>query len=290
LVEICATARFAIFLHFLNFSRMAVRTFDQGDAMKKNLMMGAAFAALTVAPALAADLPARTYTKAPVLEAPASWTGFYLGGNVGGGWNTNFWDNLNSQLQTNFPLGGGNSNGLLGGFQGGFNYQIGPKIVIGIEGEYDFSGIKGDLVFMPRDFVGHIHTRENSIAAVTGKIGGIYHDDILIYVKGGWAWSQFKYDISVTNTGEGTSGGVYPTQTNNRSGGTLGFGTEYKLDRNWSAKIEYDYYDFGTKTVFFPQGISINSFPGLTAPFRVDVMQQTHVIKAGFNYNFGMLR
>ena len=255
--------------------------------MKKTFMMGAALAALAIAPAVAADLPAQTYSKAPAMVAPPSWTGFYLGGSVGGGWNTNSWTNVNSiasTLNIGAPAGNGNANGILGGFQGGFNYQIGPKVVIGIEGEYDFANIKGDTFLKPLDHPGLAMTKEKSIASVTGRIGGLYHDDILIYLKGGWAWSQFKYDVS-TAAGEGVTG-TYPTLTDNRNGYTLGFGTEYKLDRNWSAKIEYDYYDFGRKTVFFPQG-SIPLPSTSTGPFRVDIAQQTHVLKVGANYNFG---
>jgi outer membrane immunogenic protein len=258
--------------------------------MKKTFMLGVSFAVLAAAPALAADLAARPYTKAPVLEAPLSWTGFYIGGNVGGGWNTSFWDNLTdvSGLNTGVPLGQLNANGLLGGFQGGFNYQIGPKVVIGIEGEYDFADIRGDTAFRPREFNGHIHTRERNIASVTGRIGGLYHDDILIYLKGGWAWSQFRHDVSVID-GEGNTG-VYPTVNDNRDGYTLGFGSEYKIDRNWSAKIEYDYYDFRSKTVLFPQGAAPVFFPSLAGPFRTDISAQTHVLKLGVNYTFGWLR
>lgn len=254
--------------------------------MRDKFLIGVALAALSIGPAFAADMAVKA--PPPPLAPVATWTGFYLGANVGGGWNTNDWSNVNSVLTTlnvGAPAGNGNANGILGGFQGGFNYQIGQKVVIGIEGEYDFADIRGKTFLKPRDFPGLGSTRERNIASVTGRIGALYHDDILIYVKGGWAWSQFRYDVSGTD-GEG---GVfsYPTVSDNRSGGTIGLGAEYRLDRNWTAKIEYDYYDFGTKTVSFPQG---NQGSFLTSPFNVDIGQKTHVVKVGVNYLFNWLR
>ncbi len=259
--------------------------------MKKIFLTGTALAVLGAAPAVAADLgAARPYTKAPIaVEAVSSWTGFYLGGHVGAGWNSNSWTNASfPDLPYDFqaPFGSGTANGMLGGFQGGFNYQIAPKLVVGIEGEYSFSDIKGDQIPIRRvDFFrdSSLHVKQSNIAAVTGKIGTVYHDDILIYAKGGWAWSQFKYDAGV-QTSEGPAN--YPRVTDNRSGFTFGVGTEYKIDRNWSAKVEYDYYDFGKKNVAFPKTSVPAAFTTLDA-INTDVAQQTHVIKVGANYNFG---
>ena len=56
--------------------------------MKKILLAGVAFTALIAGPAIAADL-ARPVYRAPVavVAAPAwNWTGFYIGGNLGGAW------------------------------------------------------------------------------------------------------------------------------------------------------------------------------------------------------------
>ena len=53
----------------------------------KKLLLGAAACIVFAAPAFAADLPARTYTKAPAYTAPQAvynWTGFYIGGHIGG--------------------------------------------------------------------------------------------------------------------------------------------------------------------------------------------------------------
>jgi outer membrane immunogenic protein len=255
--------------------------------MRNIFLAGTALAILGVAPAFAADLASRPYTKAPVFAPASSWTGFYLGGHVGAGWNTNGWSNQSFPQfeEFNLPFGSGTANGMLGGFQGGFNYQIAPKLVIGIEGEYSFADIKGDTN-STFDTAYSASVKQRNIAAVTGKIGTVYHDDILIYAKGGWAWSQFNYDAAV-NFGEGPASiGRHPTVTDNRSGFTFGVGTEYKIDRNWSAKVEYDYYDFGKKNVAFPTGTFGEEG---TPAFNADIAQNTHVIKIGANYNFGWM-
>ena len=252
--------------------------------MKKIFLTGVALAVLGAAPAFAADLAGRPYTKAPMVEQAASWTGFYLGGHVGAGRTSNSGTNLNIPDFGQFgrTVGSGTANGMLGGFQGGFNYQIAPKLVVGIEGEYSFADINGDTT--SNTGPGLINAKQKNIAAVTGKIGTVYHDDILIYAKGGWAWSQFSYNTAI-DIGEGGLTGIYPTVTDNRSGFTFGVGTEYKIDRNWSAKVEYDYYDFGNKNVAFPQGNQEFDTPA----FNADVAQSTHVIKVGANYTFGWM-
>src|SRR6202012_4828011 len=84
-----------------------------GNIMKK-LLLGTAALIAFAAPALAADLPARTYTKAPAYTAPEvayNWTGFYIGGHIGGAFGGN-----NS-------LDGSNGR-FLGGVQGGYDYQF----------------------------------------------------------------------------------------------------------------------------------------------------------------------
>src|ERR1700739_4046869 len=94
----------------------------------KKLVLSAAVMVAFAAPALAADMPARTYTKAPVYTAPAviyNWTGFYIGGNVGGAFAGN------NSLQ-------GSNGRLMGGVEGGFDYQFAPNWVVGIEAQYSW--------------------------------------------------------------------------------------------------------------------------------------------------------
>ena len=94
----------------------------------KKLLLGAAACIAFAAPAFAADLPARTYTKAPAYTAPEAvynWTGFYIGGHIGGAFPGN------NSLES--------SNGrFMGGVQGGFDYQFATNWVIGAEAQYSW--------------------------------------------------------------------------------------------------------------------------------------------------------
>src|SRR6202046_3985408 len=99
----------------------------RGSIMKKLLLGTAAFIAFA-APAVAADMPARTYTKAPAYTAPEvvyNWTGFYIGGNIGGAFAGN------NSLQ-------GSDGRFMGGVQAGFDYQFAPNWVVGVEAQYDW--------------------------------------------------------------------------------------------------------------------------------------------------------
>src|ERR1700737_4075065 len=104
--------------------------------MKKFLLATVALVALgATVPALAADLGARApYTKAPGYAAPIyNWTGFYIGGHIGGAFSS---DNNFNGLST-----GNNGNGrFLGGVQGGADYQFAPNWVLGAEAQYSWLG------------------------------------------------------------------------------------------------------------------------------------------------------
>src|SRR5713226_3547401 len=104
--------------------------------MKKILLAGIAAAALCGAPVLAADMP----TKGPVYKAtPApvvSWTGCYIGGNLGGGWGRGGWDNVGAPFARTTP------DGFVRGGQVGCDYQFG-SLVVGVRGLFDWSNLKG---------------------------------------------------------------------------------------------------------------------------------------------------
>src|SRR5260370_29051542 len=116
--------------------------------MKKFLLATVALVALgATVPALAADLAARPYTKAaPYVAQPIyNWTGFYIGGHLGGAFSSN--NNFNG-LTT-----GNNNNGrFLGGVQVGADYQFAPNWVLGIEGQYSWLANNNGGGLLPRRF------------------------------------------------------------------------------------------------------------------------------------------
>ena len=194
--------------------------------MKKILMGTVALVALGLAvPASAADLAARPYTKAPAY-VPAqiyNWTGFYIGGHVGGAF----------RGDDNNVLGGSSDGTFMGGVQVGYDYQFSPNWVMGLEANYSFKDTNG--VFANRN-----------LGSVTGRLGYTW-GPTLLYAKGGYAWADTRF----TN-GFGGDGG--------RDGYTVGAGLEYLFTQNWSGKIEYQYYDFGNVNVFDNTGAFAGRF------------------------------
>ena len=109
------------------------------------------------------------------------------------------------------------------------------------------------------------------LGSVTGRLGYTW-GPALLYVKGGYAWA----DSRLTN---GFGGGTFSNwDGGGRDGYTVGAGLEYMFTQNWSGKIEYQYYDFGTRNALFTTPAGVVSAVG----FRND----EHTIKAGLNYRF----
>lgn len=234
----------------------------QGNQMKKLLLSASAIvaAAALSTSAFAADLPARPYTKAPAYTAPAvvyNWTGFYIGGHVGGA----FGDSSSIQ---------GDGGRFLGGVQGGADYQFASNWVIGIEAQYSWmdSGNSGRVFPLGTSVTGN----NDQLGSVTGRLGYTW-GPALLYAKGGYAWKDSN-NLSVTNAGLPAA---YTVDGNKRDGYTVGAGLEYMFAPNWSAKAEYQYYNFGNTT--------FTSGPADIVGARFN--NDEHTVKAGLNYRFG---
>ena len=198
-----------------------------------------AIAALIIAtsPAWAADLPPAP--RAPVPYMPAampvfSWTGFYIGGNIGGGWSRG--NVVDSVFGVNFT--NGNSASFLGGGQVGGNYQI-SAFVIGAEADFDWfanNNNSGTGTTVPAGiFRASANNRwETTLAARFGYAW----DRALFYGKAGGGWVGAG-NFAVTNVGTGAS--VAFNNGNTNTGWLVGAGVEYAFTQNWTAKLEYDY-------------------------------------------------
>src|ERR1700751_2799545 len=160
--------------------------------MKKLMLVTASLVALgAVAPAVAADLAARPYTKAPpMVQAAYDWSGFYIGINGGGATAHTTWDLIGggtegSHHATRGPVGG----------QIGYRWQQGP-VVFGVEAQgnwADFTGNNASLA-VPGD---NNSTKIDAFGLFTGQIGYAWNN-ALLYVKGGAAVVDDKYNV-VTN-------------------------------------------------------------------------------------------
>lgn len=240
--------------------------------------------------ASAADLPMKAAPM--VVPAPFTWTGFYVGGHVGSGWGTTE-STLNSLTVGGVPFipspgvaavpgVSASRNGFIGGVQAGYNWQTASPLVLGIEGDFSWSDVKGTAPCVAGIFpLTQCSAKDKWIADITGRVG-VTVDHALLYVKGGVAWQNTDYTIASTT--------VFPAPTfafaasNTHTGGLLGVGVEYAFMAHWSAKVEYDYMDFGTHHLTAASTISAPI--GAPATGTASVTDRLHIIKAGFNYRF----
>jgi outer membrane immunogenic protein len=215
------------------------------------------------AAAAAADMPAQP--AAPAVAAPVySWGGLYGGINTGGAWGPMHWQyDVVPPASISHQVSGG-----FGGFQAGYNFQI-ASFVLGVEGDYDFTNINATSLCLNPFFI--CHSKVRGIADIAGRIGYAWNR-VLFYAKGGEAWAFNRYEsLSSFSTTAGTE---------TRSGWLGGVGVEYAYDPCWSVKAEYNYLDFGTKTV-----TRHNANGSLAA--SIDVSQNLNIAKVGINYKFG---
>jgi outer membrane immunogenic protein len=215
-----------------------------------------------------------------------TWTGFYIGANVGGAITQ---DALYNAYGTGFanggtfaiPLGNGTTTGVVGGGQLGYNYQVG-RFVFGIEGEIQANGTNSHFVTHPFGQQQDWKAQGDYIATVAARLGFVIHQDTLVYIKGGGAWDQTKYNVS---TSEPFAYGSNPGISVSRSGYVLGFGAEYAITPNWTVKLEYEYMDFGSQHLNFGLGSGTNIDEYL--PFTTEAEHTLNVVKFGVNYKFG---
>ena len=237
------------------------------------------FAALPVASGNAADMPLKA---PPVAAAVYNWTGFYLGGEVGGGWARSTITNVDPS--GGFPAGFINNpmstSGILGGGYAGYNYQF-NNFVIGIDGYYDAANLTGSATDVSPT-TGNISVKNERMkwdSAITGRLG-IANNNWLFFMKGGWAWAGFS-SIGVTTTAGGAAVGS-GRSSDTRNGGTVGVGVEYGFTPHWSAKLEYDYVKFQTSN-FNSSNVSAAGAPSTPAKTASSDLNE---LKAGVAYRF----
>lgn len=246
--------------------------------MKKLLLASVGIAVLALSgAATAADLPrAAPVYKAPVVAPIYSWTGFYIGAHVGYGWASKDWDQTFSSfgLALDRTVSANEPESFLGGGQIGFNWQSG-QFVFGVEADGSWTDANDCGTAHAVFTAYHGCNQVNWYVTATGRLG-VAMDRALLYVKGGAAFADEEHHITFNNVVTTNS----PSET--RFGWTVGAGIEYGLAPNWSAKIEYNYMDFGAENHSF--NYSANPV-GLVE--RWDISQQVHVVKFGINYRFG---
>jgi outer membrane immunogenic protein len=249
-----------------------------------SMLLGAA------APALAADLPARTYTKAPVVvPSPVyDWSGFYIGLNAGGGSARSCWDLLNVAGVSGTPEREGchNATGGTVGGQIGYRWQA-ANWVFGVEAQGNWADFKGSNV--DQALVGTVGDRSkvDAFGLFTGQVGYGFNN-ILLYGKGGAAVTGDKYGtfFNVSSVGGITvpvpAGQDFASASVTRWGGTVGAGVEFGFAPHWSVAVEYDHLFMGSRNVslnFLPPGSGLSTINHIS--------QNVDIGTVRVNYGFG---
>jgi outer membrane immunogenic protein len=282
--------------------------------------ISAALAAFIACPAIAKDKAAPLYT-APVLSPVASWTGFYVGVNGGYGWasrtaNLNPVDSVATSavllpFGTPPPPAAFDMSGVLGGLQGGYNWQFNRKWLVGIEADYDWAHIRGTgtsafvLALLPATF--QVSQNISSFGTVRGRIGWVALPNLLIYGTGGFAYGRVDETEAVNGGGQLIGFAPFPVpvgafscgagvlcfngaSSRNLIGWTAGTGLEYALWEHWTVRAEYLYVNLGNGSSVGLPAISVGAFNIFSPPpssfTSANSQVDFHVIRVGLNWKF----
>jgi outer membrane immunogenic protein len=216
--------------------------------------------------AIAADMAAPSAPFVPL--PPSTWTGFFLGGNVGGAWDPTGGYNTNCAAAGDCTSAQTTLAGVAGGLQGGYNYQLGV-MVLGAEAGFSASSLRGTYTAL--DGVDNLTTSADYFGTVTGKVG-VAVGSLLIYGKGGAAWTH------TNNSDFNSLENLTFTTSYWQTGWTVGGGAEWAFSPNWSVRVEYALIDTPNKPTTFTSSSG--------ASFTAVMHQQINLITAGLNYRF----
>jgi outer membrane immunogenic protein len=266
--------------------------------MQRLLLVGAALGALAT-PAASADLtPYFAAASAPIW----GWTGFYVGGNAGGVFSTS-----NAVTNTGSDADGAGLGaflsagaipgsvtlsraGFIGGGQAGYNWQIGPEWVWGVEADLAGTTAKssttaafgGNTVFVP---LSTSYSRElDALGTVRGRVGYLALPSLLLYGTAGLAYAQSRLGTSFACAActppSGTQGSTANQLTYNPIGWAAGAGVEWQFTPAWSIKAEYLFVDLGkAQTTAITYSYSPN-----TSTLTSTLNERDNVVRFGFNY------
>jgi outer membrane immunogenic protein len=246
------------------------------------------------------------------MAPPPSWTGYYIGGNIGYAWGDDpktttgtalLGGTLNPGTATLHPNGG------FSGLQSGYNWQIGPTWLVGFENDFQYGKIKGSAgclvtcgtqpIFPFANYQSFSVTdRLNWFGTVRGRLGYVA-GPTLLYVTGGLAYGQVEREANLVGTCcsifggfPGGFGGQYDN-TKIKVGWTIGGGLEAKLATwlpawfgawtGWSAKAEYLYIDLGHVTDTLNETY-VSGFPGAVRTVTGTIRE--NIFRVGLNYQF----
>jgi len=279
-----------------------------GDSIMKKFVLGILIALTSATCAVAADL----YYKAPVAVPVYNWTGFYIGGNVGGAWGdfdprtVTVYSDDGWFVPTDGPaidavgIQNGKATGFTGGFEAGYNWQS-RNFVFGVEGDIEAlslsSRVSGSALYpgYPYTFTVTSNTGTTWLATVRGRLGYAVNN-YLMFATGGAAFTDLHGSFAFNDTYGNAAGHPNANESSffsdTKAGYTIGGGVEAGLWGNWSVKGEYLYANFGTVstssnnlTAFTPALLSPQiSFPSNVFTHRFDL--KANIARVALNYRF----
>jgi opacity protein-like surface antigen len=242
----------------------------------------------------------------PIFKAPVptawSWTGPYIGANIGYSFGKSKTDAVFNDATLGAPLfatsSSDNLNGLIGGVQAGYNWQVG-NWVAGIEGDIQMSGqgapptyVCPSAICNPTivDFdapvtASFVH-KLDSFGTLRGRLGTTITPDVMAYATGGLAVGSIRSTVTLSGTGFDTDGNPGAVSApfsvlTIRPGWTVGAGLEGRLFGNVTGKVEYLYIDFGTVSASVSNGLNATPITLSTSSRITD-----NIVRAGVNYKF----
>ena len=241
----------------------------------KRLALAVSVVSISAVSAFAADLPARTYTKAPTMMAAYDWSGFYVGANGGYGSSSNCWalNQVGTTSLGTIPDGCHDATGGVAGGQVGYRWQTGA-LVAGLEGQGNWADLRGSSLSAALGSTVTNQTKIDAFSLFTGQFGYAWNNTLL-YVKSGLAVTDNKYQGSTTATAT-----AFDTASETRVGYSAGVGLEYGFTPNWSLAVEYDHF------FMFNSANNLNTI-GTSTLSRVETNQQdVDLVTARLNYHF----
>src|SRR5882724_1254803 len=243
----------------------------------KKLLLAAVIAAATSVSAQAADM-ATAYKSVPMAQTAYNWTGFYIGGNAGGGiansehLDPDCFDCVNTKFQEAF--------GMVG-IGAGYNYQFGHT-VLGIEGDYNWANVDKTKAFaLGSGTTGTTQFRMGEFATLRAR-GGLALDRTLIYATAGVAFGHVQ-NTTLLQSG----GGLYASASEDKwkTGLAVGGGVEFALAQNWTLKGEYLLMQFQNSEAPLLEVASFSCRNNTNC--RMSYSESVQTARIGLNYRFG---
>jgi outer membrane immunogenic protein len=243
----------------------------------RKILIAAAVLGATVVSAAAADMAVKApYTKAPELAPVYDWSGFYIGGDLGGQWSDIGISSTTGPLTYGFR-----HDSFAAGVHGGYQRQWG-QLVLGVEGGYTAAFDQSDQqatpsisIFIPGG-TGTSTAKLRDIWSFGGRIG-FAQNTWLFYATGGYASGSFAFDV-VDNRPSTEHASAFP------DGYYIGGGVEYAVTQNWIVGAEYRHYGFNSKSV---ASTTTGFVGGFSEPVNFDTKTDVVMGRVSYKFNWG---